>query len=86
MHYNFFQWIDGPDIYDRAFIEQKYMFKYAKQPWVFQRWKPYVPDPIEEVPVDKGNAPTSETDGRPNTPRRPGGLQIEEVSYVRFAS
>ena len=37
MQCNFFQWIDGPDMYDRAFIEQKYMYNYAKQTEVFSK-------------------------------------------------
>lgn len=50
MHYNFIQWIDGPEIFDRAFIQQKYMLNYAMRAETFQPWKSYVPDPIEKAP------------------------------------
>ena len=29
MRCHFFQWIDGPEMYDRAFIQQKYMLNYS---------------------------------------------------------
>lgn len=56
MRCNFFQWIDGPDMYDRVFIKQKYMFNYTKRPKTFERWKPYVLDPIEKAPEEPRKA------------------------------
>ena len=56
MRCNFFQWIDGPDMYDRAFIEQKYMLNYAMRAETFQRWKSYVPNPIENAPEEPRTA------------------------------
>ena len=42
MRCHFFQWIDGPEMYDRAFIQQKYMLNYSVRAENFSRWTPYV--------------------------------------------
>ena len=93
MRCHFFQWIDGFEMYDRAFIQQKYMLNYSIRAATFVQWKPYVPDPVEEAPeeprthpTEKGKARATETDDRRSFSRRPGALHIEEVSYVQFAS
>nr|ADB85409.1 hypothetical protein [Phyllostachys edulis] len=39
-------------MYDRAFIQQKYMLNYSMRAENFVRWKPYVPDPVEEAPKE----------------------------------
>ena len=72
MRCHFFQWIDGPEMYDRAFIQQKYMLNYSVRAENFVRWKPYVPDPVEEAPKE------------PRT--RPGVIHIDDVSYEEFTS
>ena len=56
MRCHFFQWIDGPEMYDRAFIQQKYMLNYSVRAENFSRWKPYVPD--EEGPKDPSKLPS----------------------------
>lgn len=38
-----------------------------------------------ERAAHKGKSPASETNDRPSAPRRPGAVQIEEISYVQFA-
>ena len=90
MQCNFFQWFDGPEMYDRAFIQQKYMLNYSMRVETFVRWKPYVPDPVEEAPeehrtrpTDKEKAPATESGGRRSFSCCPGALHIEEVSYVQ---
>ena len=39
-------------MYDRTFIEQKYMLNYTMRARTFKHWKPYVPDPIEKAPEE----------------------------------
>ena len=43
-------------MYDRAFIQQKYMLNYSVRAENFSRWKPYVPD--EEAPKDPSKLPS----------------------------
>lgn len=72
MRCHFFKWIDGPEMYDRAFIQQKYMLNYSVRAENFVRWKPYVPDPVEEAPKE------------PST--HLGVIHIDDVSYEEFTS
>ena len=72
MRCHFFQWIDGPEMYDRAFIQQNYMLNYSVRAENFVRWKPYVPDPVEDAPKE----PSS----------RPGVIHVYDVSYEEFTS
>ena len=95
MRCHFFQWIDGPEMYDRAFIQQKYMLNYSVRAENFSRWKPYVPD--EEAPKDpsklpsvihiddKGKAHAAEH-GRHSVSGRPGVIRIHDVSYEKITS
>ena len=48
------------------------MLNYSVRAENFVRWKPYVPDPVEEAPKE------------PST--RPGVIHIDDVSYEEFTS
>ena len=56
MRCNFFQWIDDPDIFGRAFIKQKYVLNFAMGAETFKCWKPYVPHPTEKTPDEPRRA------------------------------
>ena len=74
-------------MYDRVFIQQKYILNYTMRAETFQRWKPYIPDLLRMHQRSPG-----QTKGRLLLLRpaaiaaSPVALRIEEVSYVQYAS